>query len=123
MLEMAERKKRYRALIEADLMKPLALEDEAYAGLTCAGTFTQGHVGPEALPELLRVLQPGAICAISGKSPFYEAAGFPETFESLVADNVITSPSIREERVYRVDATPPKGHENDMAYLITFQKI
>ena len=55
--------------------------------------------------------------------PFYETAGFPETFESLVADKVITPPSIREERVYRADATPPEGHENDIAYLITFQKL
>lgn len=123
MLKIAERKKRYRALFEADLMKPLAFEDETYAGLTCAGTFTQGHVGPEALVELLRVLRPGAICAISGKLPFYETAGFPKTFDAFVVNNIITPLSVREERVYREDATPPEGHEDDMAYLITFQKI
>ncbi|MEM7118998.1 MAG: class I SAM-dependent methyltransferase [Chloroflexota bacterium] len=123
MLEIAERKKRYRTLFEADLMKPLAFADETYAGLTCAGTFTQGHVGPEALAELLRVLRPGAICAISGKPPFYETAGFPETFAALIDNNVIMPLTIREERVYRADAAPPEGHENDMAYLITFQKI
>lgn len=123
MLEIAERKNRYRTLLEADLTKPLALEDGTYAGLTCAGTFTQGHVGPDALGELLRVLRSGAICAISGKPPFYESAGFPETLASLTTAKEITPPVIREERVYRADATPPEGHENDMAYLITFQKI
>ena len=123
MLEVAERKGRYRRLFEADLTKPLPFEDGAYAGLTCAGTFTQGHVGPEALAELLRVLRPGAICAISGKPPFYEDAGFPEAFETLTAKKLISQPSIREAPVYSADAAPPEGHESDVAYLITFQKM
>ena len=122
MLEVANRKGRYRTLVEADLTKPLPFEDGAYSGLTCAGTFTQGHVGPEALTELLRVLQPDDVCVISGKPPFYESAGFPEAFETLAAKNLISPPSIREEPVYSADATPPEGHEDDIAYLITFQK-
>lgn len=122
MLAVAARKGRYRTLVEADLTKPLPFEDDMYGGLTCAGTFTQGHVGPEALAELLRVLRWGAICAISGKPPFYESAGFPEAFERLAAGKRISRPAIREERVYSAEATPPDGHENDTAFLITFRK-
>ncbi len=122
MLEVAERKGLYRTLVEIDLTKPLPFKDRAYGGLACAGTFTQGHVGPAALSELLRVLQPGAVCAISSKQPFYDSAGFPEAFERLTAKKLISRPSVREERVYSADATPPEGHENDVAYLNTFQK-
>ncbi|MYG51300.1 MAG: class I SAM-dependent methyltransferase [Rhodospirillaceae bacterium] len=122
MLAVAEDKGRYRTLVEADLTKPLPFEDDAYNGLTCAGTFTQGHVGPEALAELLRVLRPGAICAISVRLPFYDTAGFAAAFEALAAGKRISRPSIRVERVYSADSTPPEGHENDLAYIVTFRK-
>jgi len=123
MLNVAAAKGRYRNLTEADLTKPLALEDGAYGGLTCAGTFTQGHVGPEALPELLRVLRSGAVCAISGKPPFYDTAGFPAALDALVADGKISKPVIREDRVYSRDGTPPEGHEDDIDYVITFERL
>ena len=122
MLGVTERKGRYRRLVEADLTKPLPFEDGAYGGLTCAGTFTHGHVGPEALPGLLRVLRPGAICAISVRLPFFETAGFAEAFEALGAGNLISRWSIREERVYSAGSTPPEGHENDHACIVTFRK-
>lgn len=122
MLAVADGKGRYRTLVEADLTKPLPFEDGAYNGLTCAGTFTQGHVGPEALAGLLRVLRPGAVCAISIKLPFYDTAGFAREFEALVAGKVISRPAVREERVYSADSTPPAGHENDLAYIVTFRK-
>ncbi len=122
MLDVAARKGRYRRLVEADLTKPLPFEDGAYGGITCAGTFTQGHVGPEALAGLLRVLRPGATCAISIKLPFFETAGFAKAFEALAAGNRISRPSIREERVYSEDSTPPEGHENDLACILTFRK-
>lgn len=122
MLDVAERKGRYRRLVEADLTKPLPFEDDAYDGLTCAGTFTQGHVGPEALAGLLRVLRPGATCAISIKLPFYETAGFAKAFEALAIGKQISQPSIREERVYSAGSSPPVGHENDIAYIMTFEK-
>lgn len=71
--------------------------------------------------ELLRVLRSGAVCAISGKSPFYESAGFPEALETLTSKGLITEPSLRDEPVYGEDATPPEGHERDIAYLVTFR--
>ena len=34
-------------------------QDGMYAGVVSSGTFLQGHLGPEALPELCRVIRPG----------------------------------------------------------------
>ena len=110
MLELAEKKGRYRSLLEADLTKPLPFGDGAYAGMTCAGTFTQGHVGPEALDELLRVLKPGAVCAISGKPPFYDTAGFPENFLALASAGQITSPATAAKSERSTSSpTPPQA--------------
>jgi predicted TPR repeat methyltransferase len=63
MLAIAATKGAYRALIEADLERPLAVPDAAYDAAVSAGTFTSGHVGPAAVPGIVRVLRPGAIVA------------------------------------------------------------
>ena len=63
MLAVAERKGAYRRLIVADLHEPVPLADSSYAATVSAGTFTTGHVGVDALAEILRVLRPGATIA------------------------------------------------------------
>ncbi len=123
MLAVARRKGRYAKLVEADLTQPLPFPDAVYAGLTSAGTFTHGHVGPEALDELLRVLRPGAICAITGNQVFFEAAGFRQAFAKLADAGTISTPSLREVRIYEPDAAPPAGHENDLGYIIVFTRL
>jgi SAM-dependent methyltransferase len=123
MLAEASHKGRYRKLIEADLTKPLPIPSGAYSGLTSSGTFTHGHVGPEALRELMRVLQCGAVCAISGNPSFFEEAGFETFFNSLVDEGAISRPTFCEERIYRAGAAAPEGHEDDMGYVILFNRL
>lgn len=123
MLAQAKRKGRYGKLIEADLTQRLPIAEAAYAGLTSAGTFTHGHVGPEVLRELLRVLKAGAVCALSGNKVFYENAGFRAAFEALAAEGAISSPDLREELIYEADGTPPAGHENDHGFIIVFKRL
>ena len=73
MLEVAKKKATYRKLMQADLTKPLdSLEDGTYTAVVSSGTFLQGHVGPEALPELCRVLAPGGVMAFSVRPTFFE---------------------------------------------------
>ncbi|MGB3210103.1 MAG: methyltransferase domain-containing protein [Desulforhopalus sp.] len=63
MLKRAREKQIYRKLIEADLTAPLNISSNQYDAVICVGTFTCGHVGPEALYELVRVTRPkGHIC-------------------------------------------------------------
>src|SRR5262245_54478277 len=42
----------YRELIEADLTRPLTIDTHTYAGAVSVGTFTHGHLGPDALSEI-----------------------------------------------------------------------
>ncbi|MEM8632424.1 MAG: class I SAM-dependent methyltransferase [Pseudomonadota bacterium] len=122
MLAQAGAKGRYRNLMEADLTGRLDLPGSTYAGLLSAGTFTHGHVGPEALDELLRILRPGAVCAISGNLAFYRVAGFADAFERLKNAGKITGFSAREERIYTPGANAPMGHGDDMGLVIVFRK-
>ncbi|MEI9907791.1 MAG: hypothetical protein WDO06_07760 [Actinomycetota bacterium] len=54
MLEQARKKTRtdgrfvYSRLYERDLSQPLDIANSEYGALICSGTFTHGHLGPEA---------------------------------------------------------------------------
>lgn len=83
MLEIAGQKQLYSDLICADLMKRLPIEDGHYDAVLSAGTFTHGHVGPEALDELLRVARPGALFVLSVNALHFEKRGFAAKFDEL----------------------------------------
>ena len=52
----------YRHLFTADLTQSLTI-DRRYGASISAGTFTTGHVGADAIPSLVTLLQPGAVVA------------------------------------------------------------
>lgn len=123
MLAVARRKAHYRDLIAADLKKPLPLPDAAYAGMVSAGTFTHGHVGPEALPELVRVLAPAAVAVITVRPQVWTEAGFESAFGALVRQGQIRPPHRAEERVYADPNRAPEGHADDTGYIVTFRRL
>ena len=49
----------YSKSIVGDLTKGLPILDNTYNGIVSSGTFTHGHVGPEALFEITRILSKG----------------------------------------------------------------
>ena len=83
MLAVARGKGIYRRLVEADLLATLPLEDAAYAALVSTGTFTVGHVGPEPLDELLRVLAPEGLLVCTVHEKVWESHGFAAAFGAL----------------------------------------
>ncbi len=85
MLEVSMRKGCYRAPIEADLTGNLDIPDASYGGITCAGTFTIGHVGPEAIDELIRIARPGALFILGINAKIYESGGFAAKFAEHAA--------------------------------------
>ncbi|MEL6793834.1 MAG: methyltransferase domain-containing protein [Pseudomonadota bacterium] len=111
MLEAARGKDVYRDLIEADLTASLPMPGDAYRSLISTGTFTHGHVGPEALPELVRIAAPGAIFALGINQAVFEAKGFPAALARLVAEGAITEPEYEIGAVYADDAD--HDHKDD----------
>lgn len=83
MLTRAAEKGIYRALFEADLNEPLPFDDACYAAAISTGTFTLGHVGPEPIDELVRVLEPGALLACTVHAGVWDARGFSAKFAAL----------------------------------------
>lgn len=75
MLETAREKGFYRHLHRADITGPLDLTGP-YGGIVSSGTFTHGHVGPEAIARLETQAAPGALFALSINEGVYRASGF-----------------------------------------------
>ncbi|RLK03737.1 class I SAM-dependent DNA methyltransferase [Ruegeria conchae] len=119
MLDQAMRKDIYRDAIEADLNQGLPVPRDSYAGVVSSGTFTHGHLGPEALPALLRVARPGAQFALSINAKHFEALGFSDAFGALEAEQ-ISNLSFTEVRIYGELAAGP--NKDDIALIALFEK-
>jgi predicted TPR repeat methyltransferase len=115
MLEKAREKGVYRSLMAADLNAPLALDDGAYGAVVCSGTFTQGHVGPGPIDELLRVLGPGGFFACTVHGKVWEAMGFAAKFSELLEGGTLRSLEQRLSEYF-------EGQEK-IAWYCVFQKI
>ena len=59
MLEIAKTKNVYADLQIVNLKEELPTESNYFDSVLCAGVFTEGHCGPECLPNLIRVLKKG----------------------------------------------------------------
>ena len=55
MLTRALKKNVYQSLSLCDLTQKLDFKDNSFDAIVCAGTFTCGHVGPQALNEMVRI--------------------------------------------------------------------
>lgn len=119
MLAAAMRKDIYRDAIEADLNIGIPAPPDSYAGIVSSGTFTTGHVGPEAIDALLKVARRGARFAISINAKHYEKAGFAARFQALSKGH-IQALTLKETRIYGDMATG--DHKDDMALIALFEK-
>jgi predicted TPR repeat methyltransferase len=108
MLAVARSKAIYRHLIAADLLAPLAVADGAYDAAISAGTFTTGHVGATALPEVIRIVRPQGLIACVVAHSFWQSGGFEAMLGELAAAGRIRVLHDSLEPV-RQDG-PPEGH-------------
>lgn len=83
MLNIAKQKECYEKIIVADLNKKLLISDNTYGAILSAGTFTHGHVGPNALRELLRITKPGGLFVISIHEEIFAKKGFKEELKKI----------------------------------------
>ncbi len=84
MLEVARKTSCYTALETADLSKPLAKSDGSVDSVTCVGTLTRGHVGPQpVLEEFTRVVKTGGVIVATVLDDVWESGGFRAEVDRL----------------------------------------
>jgi ubiquinone/menaquinone biosynthesis C-methylase UbiE len=83
MLNIAKQKKVYQSLELVDLTKKLDYEDNLFDAVICAGTFTCGHVGPEALREMIRITKRGGYICFTVRKQEWEASPYRQIINDL----------------------------------------
>ncbi len=119
MLAVAAAKSVYAGLFCADLTAGLDLQTGYYNGVISAGTFTMGHLGPEALDELIRVTAHGGLICISVHALHYDTAGFADKFHSLAPR--IRDLRVDEARIYGKAADAE--HRPHKARIVSFHRL
>ena len=76
MLNIAKQKNVYQSLELVDLTKKLDFEDNLFDAIICAGTFTCGHVGPDALREMVRITKQGGYICFTVRKQEWEASPY-----------------------------------------------
>ena len=116
MLTVAGQTGAYRSLAQADMTRRVAKADETYDMVTCVGTFTLGHVGPDpALRELVRVTRRNGIVIATVLEEIWVSGGFKAEVERLKAESLVTV--VSDELVDYI-----KGH-GDKAVLVVLEKV
>jgi hypothetical protein len=121
MVSRAAEKRLYAGLFRADITQPLDLP-RRYAGIVSSGTFTAGHVGPEALPHLLHAALPGAQFALSINRRVWSDAGFDRALDDLAAGRQIDGLQLIEVEIYGAAAAGlDPDHAGDRGLIALFR--
>lgn len=116
MLKEAERIGVYRDLILGDLTETIDKPNEAYDIVTCCGTFTHGHVGPDpALREFVRVIKKKGIVVATILQDLWLSKGFKAEVEKLEAERLV--------RVLSMELKDYRKGQSDKAIFIVLEKI
>jgi len=119
MLEVAAKKKIYRSLFTSDITQRIETSNYLYQGVISSGTFTHGHVGPNAIDNLLSVASTGALFALSINKKHWFEKGFAEKFGAL--SSRIEKLILHDVEIYGENS---KGeHSDDLGVVATFCKV
>ncbi|KAI0966063.1 S-adenosyl-L-methionine-dependent methyltransferase [Xylaria arbuscula] len=90
MLQVAAQTGAYQNVFLGDLTKEIARPGQWYGLVTCAGTFTHGHVGPSpALREFVRVLKDDGYVVATVLEELWLQGGFKAEVERLAAEGLV----------------------------------
>ena len=78
----------YKKLFKCDLNQSINLEDNTYDAIFCVGTFTFGHVKPNALDEFLRITKKGGLICFTINEGIYKDYGFDKKIQELNKTNL-----------------------------------
>ena len=77
----------YQKLTKVDLNKTIEAKDNSYDAVMCVGTFTFGHVKPNALDEFVRITKSGGLICFTINEGIHEEYGFDKKIISLNENN------------------------------------
>ena len=77
----------YQKLIKIDLNKPININNNFFDATMCVGTFTFGHVKPQALDEFIRITKSNGLICFTINEGIYEEYGFDKKIETLKKNN------------------------------------
>lgn len=89
MLTLAGERGVYRELSTADLTAPIDAPDAGYDAVVCAGTLTRGHLGPEPLAEMVRVVRPGGVVVATVLDALWQDGGFRAFIDTMVEQGTV----------------------------------
>ena len=73
----------YKKIEKVDLNKLLKFKDNMYDVVMCVGTFTYGHVKPQSLDELIRIIKNKGVICFTINEGIYEEYGFDNKIKEL----------------------------------------
>ena len=73
----------YKRIEKVDLNMPLKFKANMYDVVMCVGTFTYGHVKPQALDELIRITKNKGLICFTINEGIYEEYGFDNKVKEL----------------------------------------
>ena len=76
----------YKSLEKIDLNKKLIYEDDKFDSVFCVGTFTFGHVKPDALDEFIRITKKNGLICFTINVGVFKDYGFDKKINNLVAE-------------------------------------
>jgi len=118
MLDVAAQKGLYRRVFWSDVTAGLPIKEATYDGVVSSGTFTLGHVGPEAIEELLRVTKIGGHIVISVNEQHWHALHFDRVLGAL--ENQYEFYETQTVAIYSDVAD--HEHKNDLARALIIKK-
>jgi len=108
----------YGELGEVDLTLPITFARSRYDILISAGTFTHGHLGPDALIAVVSTLKPGGQAFVGINKQHFVANGFERALQRAVAAQLITEPTLIEIQMYDEGS----AHFGDVAMVALFRR-
>src|ERR671917_1435246 len=116
MLEKASEKDAYHSLHPMVLGEPLGFEGGSFSAAVSVGVFTTNHAPPEALDELVRVVEREGWVIFSVREDVYRKKGFEERQASLEKEG-------RWRRVTMSEAFQPfpAGNTSHMIRLFVYK--
>lgn len=83
MLQVADKTGVYKSLNVANLAEKLNIPSQSYDAVICVGTMTEGHVGPEAFYEFVRVTKAGGVIVSTIRESVWQVKGYEDKVNGL----------------------------------------